>query len=181
MKRRPLRLLAIDLTAKGFGFALLDAKLGLLDWGFSPMLATDDSTFLARLCAKIDRGRPTALVVENFAPVKGRENALRRRDLVMRIAAERRMGICHISRAIVQRVFGVSTKAEIARGLATRFPELQSRMPPERARWMSEDERIHIFDALSFAATIINPVTEPETRLRTFTDSSPGYDVDSLR
>ena len=77
MQPRPLRLLAIDLTAKGFGFALLDARLGLLDWGFSSLLATDDAVFLERVSTRIERGRPTALVLENFAPIKGRETALR--------------------------------------------------------------------------------------------------------
>ena len=166
MKRRPLRLLAIDLTAKGFGCALLDAKLGLLDWAFCPVPATDDPAFIARLSRRIDRGRPTALVVENFAPVKGRENALRRREMVMRLAAERHIGICHVSRKVVQRVLGVRTKAEIARTLAVRFPELQSRMPPERTRWTNEDERMHIFDALSFACAVIPPVTEVEGQQR---------------
>lgn len=157
MNRRTLRLLSIDLTAKGFGFALLDAKLGLLDWGFSAMPATDDNVFMTRVVARIDRGRPTAIVLENFAPVRGRENALRRRDIVMKVATDRRLGMCQVSRKIVQRILGVSTKAEIARTLAGRFPELQSRVPPERKRWMNEDERMHIFDALSFAVVVIAP------------------------
>jgi hypothetical protein len=155
MKRRTLRLLSIDLTAKGFGFALLDARLGLLDWGFSAMPATDDHVFMTRIVGRIDRGIPTALVLENFALVKGRENALRRRDIVMRIAADRRLGMCHVSRKIVQRVVGANTKTEIARKLAGRFPELQSRMPRERKRWTTEDERMHIFDALSFALVVM--------------------------
>lgn len=160
MKRRTLRLLSIDLTAKGFGFALLDAKLGLLDWGFSSMPATDDQVFMSRVVARIDRGRPTAIVLENFAATKGRENALRRRDLVMGLATDRRMGMCHVPRKIVQRILGVNTKTEIARKLAGRFPELQSRMPPERKRWTTEDERMHIFDALSFAVVVMAPVDE---------------------
>jgi hypothetical protein len=158
MKRRTLRLLSIDLTAKGFGFALLDAKLGLLDWGFSAMPATDGDVFMTRVAARIDRGRPTAIVLENLAPTKGRENALRRREIVMKVATDRRLGMCQVSRKIVQRILGVSTKAEIARTLAGRFPELQSRVPPERKRWMNEDERMHIFDALAFAVAIMAPV-----------------------
>jgi len=157
MKRRPLRLLSIDLTAKGFGFALLDAKRGLLDWGFSAVPATDDSVFMIRVIAKIARGGPTAIVLENFTPTKGRENALRRRDMVMTLATDRRLGMCHVSRTIVRRILGVNTKAEIAEQLVGRFPELQSRMPPERRRWMNEDERMHIFDALSFAVVVLFP------------------------
>ena|ERR1035437_227790 len=164
MKRRPLRLLSIDLTAKGFGFALLDAKRGLLDWGFSAVPATDDSVFMTRVIAKIARGGPTAIVLENFTPTKGRENALRRRDMVMALATDRRLGMCHVSRTIVRRILGVNTKAEIAQQLAGKFPELQSRMPPERRRWMNEDERMHIFDALSFATIVIAPTKNTEER-----------------
>jgi hypothetical protein len=124
------------------------------------MPATDDNIFMTRVVARIDRGRPTAIVLENFAPTKGRENALRRRDIVMKVATDRRLGMCQVSRKIVQRILGVSTKAEIARTLAARFPELQSRVPPERKRWMNEDERMHIFDALSFAVVVMAPVDE---------------------
>ena len=155
MNRRPLRLLSIDLTAKGFGFALLDAKRGLLDWGFSAVPASDNSVFMTRVIAKIARGGPTAIVLENFTPTKGRENALRRRDMVMALATDRRLGVCHVSRTIVRRILGVNTKVEIAQQLAGKFPELQSRMPPERRRWMNEDERMHIFDALSFALAVV--------------------------
>jgi hypothetical protein len=158
MKRKPLRLLSIDITAKGFGFALLDAKRGLLDWGFCQVPASNDFTFLRRVGEKVRRGQPTAIVVENFTVVKGRENAARRRYIVMRIAAEQNLGTCHISREVVRRVFGVGTKAEIAIALADRFPALRPRIPPARTPWRSEDERMHIFDALSFAATVIVPI-----------------------
>ena len=157
MKRRPLRLLAIDLTAKGFGFALLDARLGLLDWGFSSVPATDDAVFLARVAARIDKGRPTAVILENFAPIRGREAAVRRQVLAIKLAEERKIGLCQVSRRIVQAILGPATKAEIAKALACRFPELASRIPPERLRWTSEDERMHIFDALAMAVVVLRP------------------------
>jgi hypothetical protein len=157
MKRSSLRLLAIDLTAKGFGFALLDRRLGLLDWGFCTVLAADDEAFAARLCAKLDRGQPTVIVLENFAPTKGRETALRRRDFITKIAKERQLGTCHVSRIIVQRVLGFRTKARIASALADRFPELRPRIPPARKRWTTEDERMHIFDALALALAVVSP------------------------
>jgi hypothetical protein len=162
MKRRPLRLLAIDLSAKGFGFALLDAKLGLLDWGFSSVRAMDDDTFLARVRSRIDRGRPTALALENFLPIKGRENAVKRRELAITLAGEKHIGTCQVSRAVVQRVLGVKSRAEVARVIAGKFPELQRHLPPERQRWASEDERMNIFDALSFALVVVAPEDEDE-------------------
>ena len=160
MRRRSLRLLAIDLTAKGFGFALLDARLGLLDWGFSSLPATDDHIFVARVSARIDRGRPTALVLENFAPIQGREAAVRRQGLAVKLAQERKIGLCQVSQRIVKGVLGPATKHEIARALARRFPELAPRVPRDRARWASEDERMHIFDALAMAAVVSTPVAD---------------------
>lgn len=160
MKRRSLRLLAIDLTAKGFGFALLDARLGLLDWGFSSLPATDDHIFVARVSARIDRGRPTALVLENFAPIRGREAAVRRQGLAIKLAEERKIGLCQVSQKVARGVLGPGTKAQIARKIAQCFPELRSRRPRERTKWSSEDERMHIFDALAFAVVVLRPASK---------------------
>lgn len=160
MQRRPLRLLAIDLTAKGFGFALLDARLGLLDWGFSSVAATDNTVFWERVSMRIERGRPTALVLENFAPIKGREAAMRRRDLAIALAAQHRIGLCQVSQKIVQGILGPGSKAQIAKVLVDRFPELRHRMPRERTKWSSEDERMHIFDALALAVVVLRPTAQ---------------------
>ncbi len=163
MKRRPLRLFSIDLTARGFGFVLLDAELGLLDWGFSNVSADDDETFILRVRQKLERNAPTALVFENFAPVKEKATALRRLGLLIELAHEHRIGTCQVSRRVVEGVLGLRRKDEIAKALATRFPDLQSRVPRDRERWMDEDDRMHIFDALSFAVAINNPVFEGRT------------------
>ena len=157
MKRKALRLLAIDLSAKGFGFVLLDARLGLLDWGFSPFRANDDDAFIDRVSVRIDRGRPTALVLENLSPNEGRETAIRRQGLACRLAKERRIGICQVSQKVVQGILGPATKIEMARILAARFPELISRFPRARLRWTSEDERMNIFDALALALAVLRP------------------------
>ena len=136
------------------------------------MLATDDAVFLARVSARIDRGSPTALVLENFAPIKGRETALRRRDLAIALAAHRMIGLCQVSQKIVQGILGPGTKAEIATVLVQRFPELRHRMPRERTRWSTEDERMHIFDALALAMVVLRPGTSPGVHARP-RDASP--------
>jgi hypothetical protein len=123
--------------------------------------ATDDAVFLERVSTRIERGRPTALVLENFAPIKGRETALRRRDLSIALAAQRKIGLCQVSQKIVQGILGPGTKAEIARVLVQRFPELKHRMPRERTRWSTEDERMHIFDALALAVVVMRPDQPP--------------------
>ena len=125
------------------------------------MSADDDETFMARVREKIERNAPTALVLENFAPVKEKATALRRLGLLIEFAHEDRIGTCQVSRKVVEGILGVRSKDEIVKALALRFPVLQSRVPPERERWMDEDDRMHIFDALSFAIAIADPVLEP--------------------
>jgi hypothetical protein len=47
------------------------------------------------------------------------------------------------------------TKHDIALVLADRFPELRSWRPRRRKAWMSEDERMNIFDALALAESFL--------------------------
>jgi hypothetical protein len=50
---------------------------------------------------------------------------------------------------------GAVNKYRMACVIADRFPELASRLPPERKPWMAEDARMGIFDAASFALTVL--------------------------
>jgi hypothetical protein len=64
-----------------------------------------------------------------------------------------------ISQATVKRSFsplGVQNKDQMARFIAARFPELARYIPPERKSWMSEDQRMAIFDAAAFALVAMN-------------------------
>jgi hypothetical protein len=42
---------------------------------------------------------------------------------------------------------GARNKHQVAILIAARFPELSGQLPPRRKAWMSEDERMAIFDA----------------------------------
>lgn len=86
---------------------------------------------------------------------------MKRREIIMRVASANRLGMCHVSRLVVQRILGHRNKAAIARALADRFPELRSRMPRVRKLWTTEDERMHIFDALALAVVVMPPDDPP--------------------
>ncbi len=67
-----------------------------------------------------------------------------------------------VSRPQVEEAFGdPANKHEIARAVAELFPELSHRLPPRRKAWMSEDERMGIFDAASFALTVLGGLETP--------------------
>lgn len=159
MKKRTLRVLAIDLSAKGFGYALIDAKWGLLDHGFSTFGKQGDAAFVARLSTHIERGRPSVLALENLYAPSQRPAALRRQALAIQFVADRQMGLCQVSRTIVRAFFGEVTKAAIAAAIANRFPELRRRRPRVRALWQAEDTRMNLFDAAALALVVLGVPT----------------------
>jgi len=59
-----------------------------------------------------------------------------------------------VSRRAVRALFvseGGATKHQVAVAIAKQFPELAPRVPLPRKPWMSQDERMSIFDAAALA------------------------------
>jgi len=66
------------------------------------------------------------------------------------------------------------TKHGRAHFLAERFPELQAFLPPVRKLWMPEDDRMSIFDAVSFAlACLLAQPTEARAPEKIRSESQP--------
>jgi hypothetical protein len=72
-------------------------------------------------------------------------------------AAARHLIVVTVTRESVRRLFAPTgtTKFEIALAITKTFPELASRLPRKRKPWMSEDERMNLFDAVAFALTAL--------------------------
>jgi hypothetical protein len=151
--RESKRVLAIDPTSKGFGFAVLEGPRRLVDWGVKH--ASGNGKCLKQAASLIERYRPEALVVER-TDANGCRRRLRVRQLIKELlvlARKRQLRARRIPRRTVLRYFaksGLATKRQIAVALSIRFPELEPYLPPERKPWMSEDERMGIFDAVAF-------------------------------
>jgi hypothetical protein len=147
------RVLAIDPTSKGFAFALLEGSDRLIDWGVKH--AKGDEQCLQRVAELAARYQPDMLVVER-TDANGCRRRQRARQLIedlLALAINRGLRTRRISRRTMLRSFtrsGFTTKRQVAVALSLRFPELDPCLPPERKPWMSEDERISIFDAVAF-------------------------------
>ncbi len=150
------RLLALDPTSRGVGFAVLEGPERLIDWGVKETRGTKQNTFLRQLDALLTRYQPEALVMEDCA-ARGARRCPRVRRLLQAAAvraARRHVRPQRVSQAAVRQAFassGARTKYQIVQAIATRFPELHPRIPPPRKPWMSEDSRTSIFDAIAFA------------------------------
>jgi hypothetical protein len=156
---RPTRILALDPTTKGFGYAVLDLPLRLVAWGMAHIEGEKRSGAILRFEALLDQFRPDAVVLEDTT-AQGSRRYPRVRDLLdalAKVARERGIQVQSVSRLVVIAYFSSkdepATKHSIAKTLAVAYPELAERVPKKRKTWQSEDERIAVFDALSLAVT----------------------------
>jgi hypothetical protein len=147
------RVLAIDPTSKGFGFALLEGSDRLIDWGVKH--AKGNEKCLQRVAELIARYQPDVLVVERTDAngCRRRQRASQLIEDLLALAIKCGLRTRRISRRTMLRFFtrsGFATKRQVAVALSLRFRELDRCLPPERKPWMNEDERISIFDAVAF-------------------------------
>ena len=152
--------LAIDPTSKGFGFAVLEGPTTLIDWGVKHATNKKDRNRTALQLAGelIRRYQPDVLAVEDTGAIGARRCRRVRQliDWLFAVSWDRRLPVKRVSRRRVQRLFSngaLATKRQVAAALAGRFPELEPHLPRVRKPWMSEDERMSIFDAVAFAVT----------------------------
>ena len=155
---RELRVLAIDPHPRGFGYAVFEGPLCLVDWGTKDVRRDKERVALEKIGELVRRYQPTLIVVEDCAHRKSRRNA-RVRQLTQRILVAARESAVEgraVPCAAVYRTFagtGAGTKYGIATALVRAFPELMVRLPPPRKPWETEDSRMSIFDAVALGLT----------------------------
>jgi Holliday junction resolvasome RuvABC endonuclease subunit len=153
--REAQRVLVIDPTSKGFGFAVLEGPTALIDWGVKHTSGDRNRKSLEQAAKLIARYQPEVLVVEDTR-AKGSRRRSRACELIenlLALASAQDLRAWRVSRRKVQLSFsksGSATKRQVAVALTERFPELEPHLPPVRKPWMSEDERMSIFDAVAF-------------------------------
>jgi len=154
------RVLAIDPTNRGFGFAVFEGPQRLIDWGLAHSRQATVPRCLARIAGMIRIYEPATLVVEDCTSShshRGRR-ASELLQRAIRLATSSRLRICVLTWPIVKQAFAASrplTKHHLACLLASRFDELAERLPPRRKPWMSEDERYGIFDATALGVAYL--------------------------
>lgn len=152
---KDIRVLAIDPSTRGFGFAVLEGPNRLIDWGVKETKTDKKRRSLKLVEDLLEHYQPSVIVVEDYEG-KGSCRCQRVGELIndiSKLAARRKIRVRSFARAKVKQVFsesGASNKYEIAQAIAKRFPELAPRLPRVRKPWMSEDYRMSIFDAAAF-------------------------------
>lgn len=152
------RALAVDATSRGFCYVVLEGRARLVDWGCSRQRLTNRGGAKRRIDLLIKRYRPDLVVLEAR---DGSRLGVRARELINMVgkrAIERGIRVVTVPRSQVAVALGngTMTKWDVAETITARFPELTRRLPPRRRPWMSEDERINIFDAAALALAALD-------------------------
>lgn len=153
-----MRTLAIDPTTCGFGFVVLEGSERLIDWGLGRLEKPEDNIFLKRIEKLLDRTAPQILVLEGMHDSRRGERATAWARLAQMCAVKRGIRVEEISRAEVSERFASSgkTRWEVGLAISRFFPELAPSLPKKRRIWESEDRRMTIFTAASFALTFLH-------------------------
>jgi len=153
MRRKiPIRILALDLHPRSFGYVVVENPSRLLDWGvcsYRGKQGAGNVLVRKRVRQLLNLWRPAALVLENPLQKSQRPNRKKDKliDLLIVMEAKSRRIIVRVSVKRAADQGKILTKYENARRVAEHFPVLTRELPPKRRAWESEHYRMSIFDA----------------------------------
>ena len=153
------RVLAITPSSKGFGFAVLEEPVRLVDWGVKSVSKNKNAQSIVKVQELITLYTPQLLAVPDDLDIKSRRSERVRqliRDIIQ--VAEKSGVEVHKSaqEEVREHFFNArpATRHDVATFVAKAFPgELGPHLPPKRQFWMSEDYRMNIFSAVALAIT----------------------------
>lgn len=152
------RIVAIDPTSHGFCFVVFEGPWKLIDWGHAHVRPATAVKCLERSAELLAWYVPSVVALEDWN-AKGARRGLRVKHFLTALSGfvESSGGqVDLITKHDIKRVFSPNkrlNKHEVATYIAAAFPELAPKLPPPRKIWMSEDERMSLFDASALALT----------------------------
>lgn len=148
--RGGVRVLSIELTRRGFAFAVLEGSEDLIEWGGRRVVG-DVSLFLGRLQQLVASYRPDALVLEE--PAGSRRDERGREWLAWgeQFAADHELDHRVVGRTDLALHFPQTggRRHPLAVQVGRLFPELAHRLPSPRRPWQSESPTMGVFIAVA--------------------------------
>jgi CRP-like cAMP-binding protein len=150
-------ILAVALSSWGVGFAVIEGKDMLVDWGMTATKGDKNAVAVFEVKKLIAQYRPSAFVMEDaHAEDSGRSKRIR--SLAKRlcaVAVRANVKAAVMPRRQIRKIFfadGLGTKDALAAAVAEFFPEeLRRLLPRKREAWMNEHFRMAIFEAVAAA------------------------------
>jgi Holliday junction resolvasome RuvABC endonuclease subunit len=150
-------ILAVALSAWGVGFAVIEGKDMLVDWGMTATSGDKNAVAVFEVEKLIAQYRPSAFVIEDAhaedSPRSKRIRSLAKRLCAMAMRAKVETAVMP-RQEIRKRFFadGLGTKDALAAAVTEFFPEELGRLlPRKREAWMNEHFRMALFEAVAAA------------------------------
>lgn len=146
------RVLAIAPAHRGFGYAVMEGREMLVDWGVKEV-RDKRACYEDKISELINLYQPDAIVIEDaLNEVSSRCDRIKGLiKFIATLAFEKKIEFCRVSKEDVKKIYvklSIATKHQMAEKIAFQFPELVPCLPPKRMPWMSEDSRMSIFRAI---------------------------------
>jgi hypothetical protein len=153
---KQIRILAIALTARGFGYCVMENQ-EILECGNKGVRGNKNLNSVFKIEKLLKQFLPSILVLQDMNALGCRRapriKALHRQ--VIELAAKYKLKVTLLSGKLLREVLLgdiKGTKYEMAEMLAQKYPvELASKLPRKRRPWENEDGRMDIFDAVALA------------------------------
>ena len=152
-----VRVLGLAPSSRGIGFALMEGKNTLVDWGVKSVKGEKNLRSLSKVADLITLYEPNVIALEDTRS-QGSRRCSRIQALfqeIVALAEGENIKVRRFSRKQIRFEHfteAPATKYAMAESLAARFPEeLGFRLPRKRRLWTSEDPRMDMFDAVALA------------------------------
>ena len=153
---KQIRILAIALTARGFGYSVMENNV-MLECGHKEVRGNKNSQSVFKIEKLLKQFLPSVLVLQDVNATDCRR-APRIKTLhrhVIELAAKYKLKVTLLSGKLLRELLlgdAKGTKHEMAEMLAKKYPvELAAKLPPKRRPWENEDGRMDMFDAVGLA------------------------------
>lgn len=153
------RIIALEIRASKFGFAVLEGRDRLLDWGvrtFGEDAESFKSTLSDRLGTLLMFHDPAVVVIRNRDP-QSTTDGKKIQTIIGTLKQVIKPGSTKLRVLTTSQIrdrfalSGSTTKHDIAKSLAERFEELSFKLPNKRKAYQSEAPVMLVFDALATA------------------------------
>lgn len=153
---KQIRILAVALTARGFGYCVMENQ-AILESGNKGVEGNKNSQSVFKIEKLLKQFLPSVLVLQDVNATGCRRapriKALHRQ--VIELAAKYELKVTFLSGKQLREVLlgdANGTKHEMAEMLAEKYPfEIAAKLPPKRRPWENEDGRMDMFDAVGLA------------------------------
>lgn len=158
MKKLNKTILALFPNRWGIGYAVFNTPKELVDYGIGYVQPVNNKRSIARVKKYLDYLQPDIILVRNisYSSVKKCKRAKKLITKISEIVKSEGLELHEYSREQIKEVFqefDASSKFEISKKIIEWYPTLKEREVPKRKKWMTENNNMGVFDAISLGIT----------------------------